>query len=94
MPELVYTRKISAKEAEEGYIFILKNKLNFFPPIGTEFEIQIDGSLREAKVESYPCACRGPELPHEHYYIRCEGLIKDDTVKVIKDDDLYKIEII
>jgi hypothetical protein len=89
----IYTRKISSKEAEEGFIFILKNKLNFFPTLGTVFKLQHDGLITEAEVESYPCTCRGPERPHEHYFIQFNGLIKDDTVKIYKDEKHYRIEI-
>lgn len=89
----MYQRNISLNEAEKGFIFILKNKLNFFPPLGKEFEIEKNGSVKVVKVESYPCTCRGPDLPHEHYYILWDGLKKNDSVKIFKKGDQYSIEI-
>lgn len=87
MKNNVYTRKISSKEAKEGFIFILKNRLNFFPQLGSEFKLVNDDQIEEVSVESYPCTCRGPDLPHEHYFIRWEGLKAEDKVKIIKDLD-------
>jgi hypothetical protein len=84
-----YSRKISAKEAEEGFIFILKNKLDFFPEVGNKFELINDDLTKEISVESYPCTCRGPDLPHEHYFIRWEGLMAGDKIKIVKDSDRY-----
>jgi hypothetical protein len=89
----IYERNISFKEAENGFIFILKNKLNFFPPLGIDFKITENGSARVVKVKSYSCTCRGPKLPHEHYYIHWAGLKKNDAVKIIKNGDIYQIEI-
>lgn len=81
-----YSRKISSKEAREGFIFILKNWLNFFPQLGDKFELTNNGLIKEVSVESYPCTCRGPDLPHEHYFIRWEGLKAGDKVKITKYD--------
>ena len=89
----IYKRNISLKEAEKGFIFILKNKLNFFPPLGADFKLYENGSARQIKVESYPCTCRGPGNPHEHYFIRWTGLKKNDSVKIVKDGDVYLIKI-
>jgi hypothetical protein len=69
-----YSRKISSKEANNNFIFILKNKLSFFPPLGEVFELKAENSSCKVRVESYPCICRGPNLPHEHYFIKWEGL--------------------
>ncbi len=88
-----YSRKISVKEGEKGFIFILKNKLSFFPPQGKIFKMVKDGSSKEVKVESYPCTCRGPDLPHEHYFITWEEISAGDTVKIVKDWDKYILKI-
>ena len=81
----VYTRKISTEEASEGYILVLKNKLNFFPPIGKQFIIMHVNQERKVKVESYSCTCQGPDAPHEHYFIRWKGLKAKEKVKIEKD---------
>ncbi len=89
-----YSRKISSKEAKEGFIFILKGKLSFFPPLGNTFELITDELSREVKLESYPCTCRGPERPHDHYFIRWEGLEAGDKVKITKDSkNKYNLQI-
>lgn len=89
-----YSRKISSKEAKEGFIFILKSKLSFFPPLGNTFELITDELSREVKLESYPCTCRGPERPHDHYFIRWEGLEAGDKIEIIRDsENKYKLQI-
>lgn len=80
----VYSRKISSKEAQEGFIFILKNKLSFFPDINDTFEL-MDGKIsRDVMIDSYPCTCRGPDRPHEHYFIGWEGLESGDKIEITK----------
>ena len=80
-----YTRKISSEEAREGYVMILKSKLAFFPPIGKAFNLIHDSIRSTARVESYRCTCRGPELPHEHYFIRWKGLKTRDRIEIRED---------
>ncbi len=84
-PKATYERKISAEEESEQYLFVLKNKLGFFPPAPEPFQLRVGASKKDAKVESYACTCRGPELPHEHYFIRCGGLKKGATAIVSRD---------
>jgi hypothetical protein len=81
----VYNRKISSEEASEGYILVLKNKLNFFPSIGKQFTMVYSNQKKKVKVESYPCTCQGPDLPHEHYFIRWKGLKAKESVEIEKD---------
>lgn len=80
----IYSRKITSTEAQKGFIFILKNKLSFFPPNGIAFELMNDEVSMEVEVESYPCTCRGPERPHEHYFIRWMGLESGDKIEITK----------
>ncbi len=81
-----YSRKISTKEAREGFIFILKKKLNFFPGLGINFKLIGDDIEKQVAIESYPCTCRGPDLPHEHYFISWEGLKVGDRIKIVKSN--------
>lgn len=81
-----YSRKISSKEAEKGFIFILKNKISFFPALNHKFVLNDGGSSREVCVQSYPCTCRGPEHPHEHYFILWGGLEAGDKIKITKNN--------
>lgn len=88
-----YSRKISAKEAKLGFIFVLKNKSSLFPPMGIRFILVNGDSPWEVELESYPCTCRGPDKPHEHYFIRWNGLKTGDKVKISKESDEYHIKI-
>lgn len=78
----IYRRKISSEEAQEGYIMVLKNWLDFFPGIGVDFDLEENGAVRKARVESYHCECRGLELPHEHYFIRAGGLKQGEQIEI------------
>ena len=92
----IYSRKISSKEAQEDFIFILKSKLSFFPPLETNFMLSNENISREVMVESYSCTCRGPDRPHEHYFIQWEGLESGNKVEIIKDSEKegkYKLQI-
>jgi len=80
-----YTRKISSEEAREGYIFILKNRLSLFPPIGKSFTIVDRGNTKRAVLESYHCTCRGPERAHDHYIIKWAGLRRGDKITIGRD---------
>ena len=72
----IYERTITSLEAEQGYIFVLKNKRSFFPEEGSTFSITYGPKKKKAKIESYHCECQGPDKPHEHYFVRWSGLAK------------------
>ncbi|MHC4480431.1 MAG: hypothetical protein ACYS8K_00865 [Planctomycetota bacterium] len=84
-----YERRASAEEAREGRLMVLKSRLPFFPPLGRPFEIRQGRSSRTARVESRPCACRGPDRPHEHYCIRWPGLKAGDRMTIRRADGGY-----
>jgi len=88
MVDKTYTRKISSEEAREGYILILKNRLNYFPPSGKRFLLTSGETVKRVTVESYPCTCVGPDKPHEHYYIRWPGLRKGSHVQIDRDSEV------
>ncbi len=81
----IYSRKVSKSEADNNFIFVLKNKLSFFPPIGEYFILQEGEISCKVRVESYPCTCRGPERPHEHYFIKWNGLQPGNKVEIKKN---------
>jgi len=83
--ENTYERKISSEEAAQKYFLVLKNKLQFFPSIGTPFLVKVGAKEKRTFVESYHCECRGPEEPHEHFFVRWSGLAKGDRVVVRKN---------
>src|SRR3989442_11684045 len=80
-----YTKKITSEEGKEGYFLVLKNRLPFFPQTGRTFQLVKDGHSRKARVESYPCTCRGPDEPHDHFFVRTRGLEPGDRVVVQRD---------
>jgi hypothetical protein len=91
-----YERNISSEEAKQGYFLVLKNKLPFFPSIGSLFSVKVGAREKKAAVESYHCECRGPEEPHEHYFVRWTGLAKGDRIVVHKNakgKNFYSIRI-
>jgi hypothetical protein len=81
-----YTRKISAEEAKKGYIFILKDNLSFFPPRGKPFTLCAHEQEKKVFMESYRCTCRGPQLPHEHYFIRWDGVRFGERITITRDE--------
>ena len=80
-----FFRKVSADEVKKGHIFVLKDKLSFFPVAGKPFDLKSGNTEKKAFIESYHCECRGPQLPHDHYFIRWEGLRFGDKVSIQKD---------
>ncbi len=88
MPD-TYERKLSSEEAGEGYIMVLKDRLAFFPAIGETFQL---GGV-SAKVEARHCECRGPEKPHEHYFIRRAGLNKGQKVRIARNGSNYTLAV-
>src|SRR3990172_8391055 len=79
-----FSRKISPEEAKKGYIFVLKDTLSFFPPRGKPFTLRKGGEEKKVFLESYRCTCRGPQLKHEHYFIRWEGLRFGEKITITR----------
>lgn len=94
--QTTYERTISSFEAEQGYFLILKNKLSFFPSVGSTFSLTNGHMKKKAKIESYHCECQGPDQPHEHYFVRWSGLAKGDHLTVmhsLRNEQLFSIRI-
>jgi hypothetical protein len=93
----MYSRKISSKEANNDFIFILKSELSFFPPLGEIFVLKGEGSSCKVMVESYPCTCRGPSLPHKHYFITWQRLKTGDKLEIRRnssENNEYHLKIV
>jgi hypothetical protein len=86
-----YERKISSEEAREGYVMVLKDRLNFFPAVGENFELVVAGKTRKVAIEAEYCECRGPEKPHEHYRIRMAGLVKGRKITFARAGETYAV---
>ena len=91
--EKTYERKISSEEAREGYIMILKNRLSFFPPLRKSFVLLAENQKKEARIESYSCRCQGPDFPHEHYFVRWDGLKRGDSLVISKNENEYSMDV-
>lgn len=85
MADQRYMRRVSGEEAREGYVLILKNHLDRFPPIGRPFDLVYEGRRASTRVVAVPCTCRGPDLPHDHYRFHWPGLRAGDRITVIRD---------
>ena len=48
--------------------------------------MQTGRTIQKARLESYHCECRGPEAPHDHYFVRWDDLKKGDQVVVRRDE--------
>jgi len=81
----VYSKKITSEEEQGGYVIVLKDRLTFFPTLGRRFQMIQNGRSRRAVVESYPCTCRGPGLPHSHFFVRVKAVRSGDRVTIRKD---------
>ena len=85
MQKETYSKKITSEEEEKKFVLVLKDRLSFFPDEGEIFRLIHNGQPRKAKVESYPCNCRGPDEPHSHYFVKSRGLRAGDRVTIQRD---------
>lgn len=81
----IYSKKITSEEEQKRFVLVLKDRLSFFPTEGKTFRLIHNGQPKKAKVESYPCSCRGPDEPHSHYFVRTSGLKAGDRVIIQRD---------
>jgi hypothetical protein len=81
----VYSKKITSEEEQGGYVIVLKDRLPFFPSSGRRFQMIQNGRSRRAMLESYPCSCRGPDLPHSHFFVKLKAVKSGDRVTIRKD---------
>jgi len=93
-----YERKISAEEAKEKFVFILKNALKNFPQTNESFKVQVGDKNYSTRIVAVPCTCIG--TPHEHYHMllahipEFSSLKKGDIVIVKKlSDGTYSVSV-
>jgi hypothetical protein len=87
-----YERKISSEEAAEGYILVEKARLKLFPPIGEPFDLATAAGPERVRVEARDCDCRGPDKPHQHYFIRRQGLERGSRWRFTRGEGGYRME--
>ena len=93
-----YHRSLSAEEVRDKQIMITKDALGFFPKPFKKFSVAVGVKKFELAVESVSCKCRGPALPHEHYWLPVKEVLAEIrwergtriTVKKEKDSS-YKL---
>jgi hypothetical protein len=88
-----YRRRVSSEEEREAYVLVLKDRLSYFPPLGTAFLVVAPDGAAEVRVEAYDCLCRGPALPHQHYFIRRPGLRRGQTVTIERGANAYTLSV-
>lgn len=86
-----YERTLSDDEIREERIMVSKEALKFFPKPFHKFNLRIGDQSVEAAVVSISCKCRGPEKPHEHYWLPVPhgGLRRERATRatIVKNDD-------
>ncbi|MGE5415173.1 MAG: hypothetical protein ACM3UZ_00140 [Acidobacteriota bacterium] len=70
MNDWVYRRKVSQEESRDCKLMVMKSDLKKFPPIGNTFKALLDDQPVTAQVEAVFCQCRGPQKPHDHFWLR------------------------
>lgn len=88
-----YRRKISAEEARDRYILVLKNSLDFFPKLGKPFTLKVKDKELEIYLESVDVWSMGPKKPQHSYRISAKDfwdvfpLQFGKTVTLKKEDE-------
>jgi hypothetical protein len=89
----VYRRKISAEEARERYILVLKNSMDFFPKLGKSFTLKVKDKEMEMFLEPVEVWSMGPKKPRYDYRIDAKKfwdifpLHFGKTVTITKEDE-------
>lgn len=65
----VYKRKVSAEEVQEGFIFILKDYVKFFPKPKIPFKLKVNEEEYEVQVNVVERWSTGPNKPQVQYRI-------------------------
>src|SRR5690606_38497627 len=73
-------RRVTAEEARDGRLLVEKRWLGRLPAPGEAFTLDDRGVRRTVAIEAEHCECRGPEKPHDHYYLPVAGLERGTTV--------------
>ncbi len=64
-----YRRKISGEEAQERYILVVKQSLDFFPKPGKPFKLKVKDKEFETYIEPFEVWTMGPKKPQQNYRI-------------------------
>lgn len=69
---MIYRKKISRLEAENGYIVIERNEVDRFPPLGAKFALRFGELSFRARVTANPSNYNGAW--HDDYHIEARDL--------------------
>ena len=90
---MLYLEEAASEEAERVFIFILKNFLSIFPPVGESFRLRVKDEMFDVHVDGVSCLCVGPDKPHEHFRIDAKSFKellnwnRGETVIITKRSD-------
>jgi len=94
----VYRRKISAEEAKERFILILKNSVDFFPKLRKPFTLKVADKEIEMYLEPSEVWNMGPKKPRYEYRIDAKKfwdvfpLHFGKTISITKvDENVYSL---
>ena len=76
-----YEKTLSQSEVLNKQIIIVKQALKLFPKPWKDFTLYVGKEKLTTHIESISCTCTGIQMPHQHYLLRDENLIKQLNLK-------------
>jgi hypothetical protein len=73
-PTFVERRTVSRKTPGDGKLEITPDGRRKLAPLGDAFAVEWRGARGRATLHHLACTCRGPENPHEHWFVQSELL--------------------
>jgi hypothetical protein len=71
---LLERRIVSRKTPGDGRLEITKRAASRLRDLGRGLEVDVGGERTAATLGTMTCTCRGPENPHEHYFLESSAL--------------------
>jgi hypothetical protein len=71
---LIESRTVSRKTPIDGRLEITKVGAARLGGLGDGFEVAVGDEHAPARLGTMECTCRGPELPHVHYFLESSAL--------------------
>ena len=87
-------RNVSRKTPGDGMIEITKPVAEMLRMRGSEFDVRTPAGEGRTLLTSMACTCRGPEKPHEHWFLRSElfrSLIPGTEIAILLIEDRIEI---
>jgi hypothetical protein len=71
---LLERRTVSRKTPGDGRLEITKRAAGRLRDLGRGLEVDVGGERSPVTLGTMTCTCRGPERPHEHYFLESSSL--------------------